>query len=146
MVEELKKELVKSLRHASNIRNVDPTEWVILTVIGGQREYGMSFGGGLPMGGSMSEFRNSSLSGGSSGAGGGMTGGMGGYGGAAGGFSGGGSYGGMIGGGVVGGFSTTASSPSTVLTIRAKKTDVDDFAKGELDFEQFQEKVKTLMY
>ncbi len=154
MVEELKKELIEALKHASNIRNIDPDEWVILTVIGSQRQFGMGFGGPLPMGGGMSGFRSSSRSGGSSGV---MMGGMGGYGGAAGGFGGGNaggfggaSYGGMMmGGGMVGGmggFSTTASSPSTVLTIRAKKTNVDDFAKGELDFEQFLKEVKILMY
>ncbi len=38
------------------------------------------------------------------------------------------------------------ASSATVLTIRAKKSDVDAFAKGELDVEQFQEKVKTVMY
>ncbi len=39
------------------------------------------------------------------------------------------------------------SHPSTkVMIIRAKKTDVDDFAKGELDFEQFQEKVEIFTY
>ena len=83
-------------------------------------------------------------------------GGMGGYGGAmmGGGYAGGGmmssgyggGMGGMMGGGVVGGFGTTASSASTVLTIRAKKASVDDFAKEALDFEQFRKEVKILMY
>ena len=67
MVEELKKELIEALKHASNIRNIEPDEWVILTVIGGQRQFGMGFGGGLPMGRGMSGFRSSSSSGGSSG-------------------------------------------------------------------------------
>ncbi len=40
----------------------------------------------------------------------------------------------------------TTFSSSTVLTIRARKSDVDDFAKGTLDLEQFQEKVKVLTY
>ncbi len=148
MVEELKKELVDALKHASNIRNIEPDEWVILTVIGGQRQFGMGFGGGLPMGGGMSGFRSSSGSGGSSGS---MMGGGYGYGGGvmsgvydSGGMMGG--MGGMMSGGVVGGFSTTASSPSTILTIRAKKASVDDFARGTLDFEQFQKEVKILMY
>jgi hypothetical protein len=35
---------------------------------------------------------------------------------------------------------------ATVLTIRAKKSDVDAFAKGELDFEQFQQKVEIFTY
>jgi len=146
MVEELKKELVEALKHASNIRNIEPDEWVILTVIGGQRQFGMGFGGGLPAGGGMSGFRSSSGSAGSSG---GMMGGSYGGGMMSGGYGGGGmiaGMGGMMGGGVVGGFGTTASSASTVLTIRAKKTSVDDFAKGALDFEQFQKEVKILMY
>jgi len=146
MVEELKVELVKALKHAGNVRHIESDEWIILTVIGGQRQFSMGFGGGLPMGGSMSGAGFSARGGVSSG-------GMGGYGGSAGGF-GGGSYGGAIsgvgfGGGMTrgfGGFSTTASSPSTVLTIRAKKSDVDAFAKGALDFERFREKVTILTY
>jgi hypothetical protein len=35
---------------------------------------------------------------------------------------------------------------STILTIRAKKSDVSDFATGELDFEQFQETVEIFNY
>lgn len=35
---------------------------------------------------------------------------------------------------------------STVLTIRAKKSDVDAFAKGELDYDKFREKVQILTY
>jgi len=35
---------------------------------------------------------------------------------------------------------------ATVLTIRAKKSDVDAFAKGELDFEQFQQNIKMFTY
>ncbi len=132
MVEELKKELVESLRHASNIRNVEPTEWVILTVIGGQRQFGMSFGGG------MSGFGGS---GGSSGGGGGYGGGgfmMGGHGGM------GGGTGGMYGGTTA--YSGATVSTSTVLTIRAKKSDVGDFAEGRTDLEQFRKSVQIFMY
>ena len=153
MVEELKKELVEALKHASNIRNIKADEWVILTVIGGQRQFGMSFGGGFPMGGGASRFESSSRSGGSSGGamGGGYGGGgggfvMGGYG-AVGGMMGSGMSGGM--GGMYGGMATysgTTFSSSTVLTIRAKKADVDDFAEGQLDLKQFQERVQIFMY
>jgi hypothetical protein len=60
-------------------------------------------------------------------------------------------YGGMggYGGGMMGGMASYGemSVPSTtVLTIRAKKSDVDAFAKGELDFEQFQQKVEIFTY
>ena len=37
------------------------------------------------------------------------------------------------------------SSP-TVLVIRAKKSDIDTFAKGDLDFDKFREKVQILSY
>jgi hypothetical protein len=43
-------------------------------------------------------------------------------------------------------YSQTGSGSTTVLTIRVKKSDVDDFAKGELDFEQFQKKVDIFTY
>ena len=141
MVEELKKELVEALKHASNIRNIKADEWVIFTVIGGQRQIGMSLGGGFPMGGGASRFESSSRSGGSSG------GAMGGGYGAVGGMMGSGMSGGM--GGMYGGMATysgTTFSSSTVLTIRAKKADVDDFAKGQLDLKQFQERVQIFMY
>jgi hypothetical protein len=139
MVEELKKELIRTLKHAANIRSLEADEWVILNVTGaGQR----------PVGGM----------GGYGGTGGGMTGGyggvsmgMGGYGG--GGFGGSRSYGGSGGyaGGGYGGFRMGAYdsaelSSSTVLTIRAKKFDIDAFAKGDIDFEQFREMVDILMY
>ena len=68
----------------------------------------------------------------------------------------GGGYGGAMGGGMgmagrgmmggMGGYGMMGPSSSTVLTIRAKKSDVDAFAGGELDLDRFQEKVKTLMY
>jgi hypothetical protein len=32
------------------------------------------------------------------------------------------------------------------MTIRAKKSDVDDYAGGKLDFEQFKEKVQVIVY
>ena len=34
----------------------------------------------------------------------------------------------------------------TVLTLQAKKADIDAFAKGGLSFEQFQQRVKTFTY
>jgi len=36
--------------------------------------------------------------------------------------------------------------PATVLTIRAKKSDIDSFAGGKLDFDQFRQKVQTFIY
>jgi hypothetical protein len=160
MVEELKKELVEALKHASNIRNIEPDEWVILTVIGGQRQFGMGLGGGFPMGGGVSGFGGSSGGAAPPGAGGGMGGGYGG-----GGYGGGsgyvvGAYGGMGGmmgtggmgggmGGMYGGmemYGGTTFSSSTVLTIRARKGNVDEFAAGLSDLEQFQQHVQIFTY
>lgn len=39
-----------------------------------------------------------------------------------------------------------AIGPAKVLSIRAKKQDIDAFAKGELDLDQFRKKVQILMY
>jgi hypothetical protein len=53
-----------------------------------------------------------------------------------------------FGGGMYGGTEYDEIGPpsATVLTIRAKKADVGAFAAGELDFEQFQEKVEIFTY
>ena len=80
--------------------------------------------------------------GGSSGYGGGgmMGGGSAGYGG--GGMMSGGMYvGGM--GGVYGG---TGFLSSAVMTIRTKKSDVDAFAGGEMDFDEFRDRVQIFTY
>jgi hypothetical protein len=37
-------------------------------------------------------------------------------------------------------------APSAVLTIQARKADIDAFAKGSLSFEQFQQRVKSFTY
>ena len=60
----------------------------------------------------------------------------------------------MMGGGTYGGegamysedYSGAGSASTTVLTIRVKKSDVDDFAKDKLDFEKFQKKVDIFTY
>ncbi len=168
MVKELKKDLIETLKHAANIRVLQPDEWIILTLIGNSRGFGGMMGGMGGMmgssggmmgstGGMMSSMRGSYGGGSSSGGGGGFGGGMsGGYGGsmAMGGRMSGMGMGGMAGGmgggmgGMMGGMGMgrMGASSTTVLTIRAKKSDVDAFAKGELNIEQFQEKVKTVMY
>jgi hypothetical protein len=143
MVEELKRDLITTLKHAANIRGVQPDEWIILTVIGGGRRSG---GGGFMMGG-MGMYGGASYEGTSYGGRGGYGSGYGGYG-YGGGMAGGGVAGGMDGGmiGGMGGFSEMGVSPATVLTIRAKKADIDDFAKGDQDFEQFRQKVQIFTY
>jgi len=192
--DQLKGELIETLKHAANIRNLSPDEWIILTVIGQGRQGGVMYfsnkssGSAAPRsnysssyseseqsasseGGGYASSRSSGVAGGGMGPyGGGMMGGygggMGGYGGGMGGYGGGmmGGMGGMAGydemmggmgrmggmagmgmgmGGMYGGMGFPSS---TILTIRAKKSDVSDFATGELDFEQFQETVEIFNY
>jgi hypothetical protein len=146
MVDELKSDLIATLKHAANIRGLQPDQWIILTVIGTGRSFGGMGGMGMGMMGGME--------GGSYSTGGGYGGGMaaggvstaGGMGGgfASSGFSGGFGAGTRMGG--TGGFSGTPSDAATVLTIRAKKADVDAFAQAELTLDQFRKKVKVLMY
>jgi len=151
MVEELKRDLITTLKHAANIRGIQPDELIILTVIGGGRQSGGVYGGGGFMmggmgmsGGSIGGSTSRRRAGSSSYGGGGMMGG------AMGGGIGGGMMGGMGGGmGAMGGMSGPGEmgvSPATVLTIRAKKSDIDDFAEGQQDFEQFRQKVQTFTY
>ena len=144
MVEELKRDLITTLKHATNIRGVQPDEWIILTVIGSGRQgggfggggfmmggmggYGGMMGGGYGVSGGSSSYSSGSMYGGM---GGGMMGGMG---------------GGMGARGGMGGFSEISASAATVLTIRAKKSDVDAFAKGDQDYEQFRQKVQIFTY
>jgi hypothetical protein len=147
MVEELKRDLITTLKHASNIRGIQPDEWVILTVIGGGRQGGGFGVGGFIMPG-MSGIYEGTSSGGMGGYGGGY-GVSGGYGGGmagGGGMMGGGMSGGMGAVGGMGGFSGTSVSAATVLTIRAKKSDVGAFAKGQQDYEQFRQKVQIFTY
>jgi hypothetical protein len=151
--DQLKEDLLRSFRHAANIRNIEPNEWIILTVTGqggmaAPGAYG-GMGGGMMMGGGVS------------GAGGWARGG--GYGGGyAGGYGGGGSFGfssgGAAGGGSMGGVFGTSPSrmarrgaqgpagPTTALSLQAKKADIDAFAKDQISFEQFQQKVKVFTY
>jgi hypothetical protein len=140
MVEELKRDLITTLKHAANIRSVQPDEWIILTVIGGGRQFGGVYGGGGFMMGGMGGMYESTPYGGAS------SGGMGGFGGGysvSGGSSG---FGGGMGGGMGGFGGGTGVSAATVLTIRAKKTDIDAYAKDEQILEQFRRKVQIFTY
>lgn len=111
-VEELKRNLIKSLRHAANIRALEPEQWLIVTVIGSAetdidgiltdsktgrvtviRKHGElheTYEGALP--------------------------------------------------------DNLGSCSPTVMTIRVKKSDVDAFAAGELDFDGFRERVQIFTY
>lgn len=177
---QFRNDLLQTLKHAANIRNVEPNEWVILTVIGQSGE-------GSPAG-----FLGGGMMGGMGGYGGGGMGGMAGFSGGGGmmGGMGGGYGGGTYGGGFYSSSSSYSSSSATtgrstgrrapapaagvtVLTLQAKKADIDAFARGgnqdlasmygqdyakqlggqkqepakpSLTFEQFQQKVKVFTY
>ncbi len=117
-VEALKNELIKALKHATNIRDLNAnSQRVIITVIGGGRSTVHTFGGS------------------------GYGGRGGGYGSRNSGYGGRGGYGG----------GHTVEVPTTfgarsVLTVWAWKADIDRFAKGQIDFEEFRSKVRVLMY
>jgi len=158
--DQIKDDLVKTLKHAANIRNIDPNESIILTVTGqSEASFGGGFGGGMYGMGVMGGMGGYGGFAGGTGAGGWMSGGgsvsgggMGGYGG--GGYGGGGSsragsgpQTGMGRGGVgLARRAPVAPASATVLTIQAKKADIDAFAKGALSYEQFQQKVKVFTY
>jgi hypothetical protein len=154
-IDQIKTELIRTLKHAANIRNLRPDEWIILTVIGQARQPGGMYedyyrNAAPRTGTSRSRERSSSRGRSSYGREDAMGGSMGGMmGGGMGGMAGGGMGGQAFGGGVMMGgmeYGETGSASTTVLTIRAKKTDVDAFAIGELDFEQFQHTVDIFTY
>ncbi len=151
--EQFREELLKTLRHAANLRHIEPNEVVILTVIGqgGQGSPSAPYGGGMMGGygtGMMGGMGGYGVAGGYSSSGGSFSGGTGGYGG------GGGFYVGSSGHSSASGGASTSGVPrvtvvpasATVLTLQAKKADIDAFAKGEIDLEQFRQKVKTFTY
>jgi hypothetical protein len=130
-VEQLKEELVKALKHAANIRGLKPDEWIILTVVGGaQQPTGAANLVLPPIDLGPRQPRPVDVE-------------MGGYLGVE-------SYGGrgygMGGYGMGGYYGAMGFLPATVLTIRVKKADVDTFAKGEMPFDEFQNRVLVFTY
>ena len=102
-VADLKETLIKTLKHAANIRTLKPDESVILTVTGKASQSGplamRMYSGG----------HNTYIATKPGGAG-------------------------------------SGSFSPTVLTIRAKKADIDAFANGTLSFDQFSRKILLLSY
>ncbi|MEN6425056.1 MAG: hypothetical protein ABFE13_06825 [Phycisphaerales bacterium] len=136
--DQFKDELLRSLKHAANLRNIDPNEQIILTVVA-QNE-GTAWSGSTVSGGSYST--GGWVAGGSVRASSSVFG----YSGGA--YSNSRARGGVAGRSPVGSLPPgTGSEPSTtVLTMQAKKADVDAFAKGELDFDQFRQRVRAFSY
>jgi len=138
---QFQEDLLKTLRHAANLRHVEPNETVIVTIIAhdesgawpGPASAGGSYGAGR---GAWFEGSSYSTSSSSFGPGGGRT------------HADSRSSGAMAGRGAPGRTGTGAApaAPATVLTIQAKKADIDAFARGGLSFEQFQQRVKTFTY
>jgi len=141
--ERIKETLLQSLKHAANIRNVGSSELVILTVVSQNESSGSpapaSAGGSYSRrGGGWFEGSSYSTASSSFGPAGGTTHADSGV-----------RSSGSIGGRPVSGRTGPSSAPgaaATVLTIQAKKADIDAFAKGELSAEQFQQRVKTFTY
>ncbi len=136
--EQFKEDLLQTLKHATNIRHVDPNEFVILTVIEQDHRTGNPFSSLGPgssfsfQGGAGSYATGSGFGGGYSSGGGSFY-----------------SYGGGSGQGPSRGDVAPAQdqqAPATGLTIQAVKADIDAFAKGQIDFEQFQAKTKVFSY
>jgi len=100
-VEELKETLIKTLKHAANIRALKPDQSVILTVIGGRSQSATMTIRRSGVYNSRGRTRIVQTAPGAQ----------------------------------MGLFSPT------VLTIRAKKSDIDAFSKGQLDFDQFLQKI-----
>jgi hypothetical protein len=139
--QQFQEDLFKTLRHAANLRNVLPEESVIVTIMAHEESGAWPASAGVrgAYGGGLS-FEGNSYSGAGS------------------------SFG--PGGGSTYADSRTRSSGSTavqsrpaavppgpapagagtVLTLQAKKADIDAFATGALSFEQFQQRVKTFTY
>lgn len=139
--EQLRQDLLDTLRHTANIRHIEPNEWVLVTVT--SRSEAAAGGGGGMMGGF-------GMAGGMGGGGYSSSLGGGGYGGGA--YGGGGGGGGFImGSRAPGGRSAirslqTSPGSARVLTMQAKKSDIDAFARGGLDAELFRQRVKIFTY
>jgi hypothetical protein len=137
---QLKEDLIRALRHAANIRHLDPNELIILTVIGTSRPTPMPGTGFYGMG----AYGTTSIQGG-------------GYSYGAGSFntddaSGSSDSGGYTSYSTRGGRRVPAAavpadpSGGDTLIIQAKKADIDAFAKDQISFEQFSQRVKVFKY
>ena len=115
-VEALKKDILESLKNATNIRNLKPEESIVVAVAGAAGEAGP-----VVRAKRIKKVKTT-------------TGGGGGY----------------IGAGAphVVAMAADGENPrqQTTLTIRVKKSEVDDYAKGSLSFEEFQKKAAISAY
>jgi hypothetical protein len=123
--------LIRALKHAANIRHLNLDDRVILTVIGSGR--GVSVPPGNPYGGGP---YGAGAYGADRGSGYGYTDSRG--------------FGGIAfqagGGRVMGTAGSAVPSAGSILTIQAQKADIDAFAKDQISFDQFNQRVKIFTY
>jgi hypothetical protein len=118
-VENLKTTLIKTLKHAANIRCLKPDESVILTVVGGGESTGVSIvnASGAPgqvvvvqKGPDGTKTQK------------------------------------LIQGNSLDVLEDVGFSSPVILVVRTKKSDIDGFSKGDFDFDKFRQRVKLLTY
>jgi len=98
VVEQLKTNLVKTLKHAANIRNLKPDEWVILVVVGTRPGIVVA-----EQGDEQHRFQY-----------------------------------------ILSGASRKGETSPPILTIRAKKADIDAYAAAKTDYDQFRQRTQIL--
>jgi hypothetical protein len=118
-VENLKTTLIKTLKHAANIRCLKPDESVILTVVGGGESTGVSIVNASGAPGQVVVVQK-----GPDGA----------------------KTQRLIQGNSLDVLEDIGFSSPVILVIRTKKSDIDGFSKDDLDFEKFRQRVKLLTY
>jgi len=118
-VENLKTTLIKTLKHAANIRCLKPDESVILTVVGGGESTGVSIVNASGAPGQVVVVQK-----GPDGA----------------------KTQRLIQGNSLEVLEDIGFSSPVTLVIRTKKSDIDGFSKGDLDFDKFRQRVKLLTY
>jgi len=117
-VENLKTTLIKTLKHAANIRSLKPDESVVLTVVGKGDVTGTTITNARVLHGENQIIVQERTAGGK-----------------------------MVTKMVTGpSIEDIGLSSPAVLVIRTKKSDIDEFAKGDLDLEKFRQRVQLLTY
>jgi hypothetical protein len=118
-VENLKTTLIKALKHAANIRSLKPDESVILTAVGSGESSSVSIVSASGAPGQIVVVEK-----GPDGT----------------------KTQRVVQGNSLDALDNIGLSSPTVLVIRTKKSDIDEFAKGDLDFEKFRQSVQLLTY
>ena len=118
-VEKLKTTLIKTLKHAANIRCLKPDESVILTVVGGGESTGVSIVTARGAPGQVVVVQK-----GPDGA----------------------KKQRVVQGNSLDVLEDIGFSSPVILVVRTKKSDIDGFSKGDLDFDKFRQRVKLLTY